>query len=148
MYIFILSFYRLYCQLFKSLQLNLILDISIVKYPVWYLGNIEWCCISWVLVVLKYTIAKNIFWCLDKQRCDCFPIYVIAYNISPVLCIIVWHFIRDTITLFTSIVNMSVICFCLYKSLDAISIWANLKQDIFIIQFWALHMIFLSGHII
>ena len=51
--------------------------------------------ISWLLVALRYTRAKYVLWCLQKQQCDCFPIYLIAYNVPPIFLLIAWHFIRD-----------------------------------------------------
>ena len=86
-YIF-LYLYRLLCQ-------SLALDASIENHPLWYLRNIEWHCIDWVLVLFRYAIAKYVLWCFDKKWHDHLPIYLIANIIPSILPIIAWHFIKD-----------------------------------------------------
>ena len=34
----------------------------------WNLKNIEWHCMIWVLIVLRYTVTKYILWCLGKSN--------------------------------------------------------------------------------
>ena len=51
-------------------------------------------CIAWVLVVLKYSLAKNVLLCLDEKWYGRFSIYFIACKIPPVLPIFVWYSIR------------------------------------------------------
>ena len=94
-FLHVFSFAYLPCyQLLTKLRLNLVPDFLVVKYLLWYHRNIEWHCISWVLVVLRYTIAKYILWCLDKKRYDHLSIYLIAFNIPSVFLIIASHTIR------------------------------------------------------
>ena len=56
--------------------------------------------------------------------------------------------LSETTTLFTSVVNMSVTCFCMRKCLNVTSIWQNLKLLIFIYEFLnsSYEKDFLSGH--
>ena len=61
--------------------------------PLWGFRNIKQQSISRLLVLLKYTIAKYVIWCLDKQLYNCFFNHLIACNI--VFPIIPWYFIRD-----------------------------------------------------
>ena len=104
-----------------------------------FLRNIKWHCADWLPVVLRYTIAKYILWCLDKKHYDRCYIFLIA-------CIILLVLFHDTLSeataLFTLIVSMSVTFYSLWKSLTAISFWPNLKIDIFNKHFWTHRMIF------
>ena len=58
------------------------------------LENIKWHWIGRVFIMLWHAITKCIFRRLDKPWYRCF-IDLIAYNITAVLSIIAWHFIRD-----------------------------------------------------
>ena len=58
------------------------------------LSVFKWHCVGGVLVILWYPIAKYDFGLFDKQWYNCFPIYLIAYNIPPVFSIIAWDLIR------------------------------------------------------
>ena len=91
------SFYRLLSS--NTKQINLISDVSIMKHPLRKLRNTEIHRISWALVLL----CKYVLCCLDKQWYDRFPIYIITYNLTPVLSIIAWN-LSETIILFTLIV--------------------------------------------
>ena len=53
----------------------------------------HWMTLYWVFTVLWHTISKYIFKRLDKQWCNCLPIYLMAYNIPPAFSIIAWHLI-------------------------------------------------------
>ena len=104
-----------------------------------FLRNIKWHCADWLSVVLRYTIAKYILWCLDKKHYDRCCIFLIA-------CIVLLVLFHDTLSeatpLFTLIVSMSVTFLSLWKSLTAISFWPNLKIYIFNKHFWTHRMIF------
>ena len=60
------------------------------EYPLRDLRNVEWN-ISWVLLILRFAIAKCVCWCNDKQWYDCFLIYLITHNIPPVFAIKAWY---------------------------------------------------------
>lgn len=94
---FTLSFYRFLSS--NTKQINLISDVSIMKHPLRKLRNTEIHRISWALVLL----CKYVLCCLDKQWYDRFSIYIITYNITPVLSIIAWN-LSETVILFTLIV--------------------------------------------
>ena len=71
------------------------LDNFILMHPLWGFRNIRLHCVSGVLVLSRYAIAKYVLQCLDKQWYDCFSIHLISCNIPPVFPIIKWYFIRD-----------------------------------------------------
>ena len=76
---------------------------------------------------------------LDSPHIICPNIQLVGlqYTVSlPLL----HDILSESKTLFMPIVNISVICLCLWKSSDAMSFWPNLKQDIFITYFWTHHM--------
>ena len=81
------------CQLFRQLRLKIIQNLFILRHPLICLKNIKWHCIGWVFVVLWHTITKYIFRHLDKHWYQ-YYIDLIAYNLTAVLSIIAWHFIR------------------------------------------------------
>ena len=60
------------------------------EHPLRDLRNVEWN-ISWVLVILRFAIAKCVRWCNDKQWYDCFLIYLITHNIPPVFAVKAWY---------------------------------------------------------
>ena len=81
------------CQFFRQLRLKLIRNLFILRHPLICLKNIKWHCIGRVFVVLWHAITKYIFRHLDKHWYQCY-IDLIAYNMTAVLSIIAWHFIR------------------------------------------------------
>ena len=90
----VFAFYWFCCQFFKQLLLSLIPNPFILRHPLICLRNIKWHCIGRAFVVLRHAITKYIFRCLDKQWYQC-SIDLITYNITAVLSIIAWHFIRN-----------------------------------------------------
>ena len=83
----------------------------ILRHQLHCLRNIQWHCIDRVFIILWHTITKCIFRRLDKQWYQCF-IDLITYNMAGALPLL-HDTLSETTTLFTLIVNISVICLCL-----------------------------------
>ena len=92
---------------FQTAVTRFIPNLFILRHSLYFLRDIEWHCIGRVFIVLWHTITKYIFTRLDKQWCH-YSIASIAYNITTLL----HGTLSDTTNLFTSIVNISVICLC------------------------------------
>ena len=79
---------------------------------------------------MRNTIAKHVLWCLDKQQHNFFYIYLILYGIPSVLLLLLHETLSETTTSSKWMLNMLVTRFCIQNSLDAISVWKNVEQDI------------------